>query len=66
MLDLFLKSGIMKLSAREQHQKKTERRKEKMFTFENYLNYCELNNLEPSHYENLQEFKRILTDLQII
>ena len=68
MLDLSLESGIMKLSTREKHQKKTERRKRKMkqFTFENYLKFCEINNIKPQQYKNLQNFKLVCEILSII
>lgn len=38
----------------------------KQFTFENYLKFCEINNIKPQQYKNLQNFKLVCEILSII
>ena len=34
-----------------------------LFTFENYLLYCSLNNIKPSYYKSLKDFRSFVKRL---
>ena len=36
------------------------------FTFKHYLQYCKIENLKPSKYENLRKFKSLLKSIDLV